>query len=144
MSAAAEIIAAATKPLIIAGGGVHYSEAEQALAAFCEQTGIPVAESQAGKGSLRFDHPQSVGAVGSTGTTAANALAAEADVIIGIGTRYSDFTTASRTASARSSGRTTRPPRSSASCRRSCSCRPRSSARSVRRSPVSTSSRTSC
>ncbi len=77
---AAEIIAAATKPLIIAGGGVHYSEAEDALAAFCEQTGIPVSESQAGKGgSLRFDHPQSVGgAVGSTGTTAANALAADA------------------------------------------------------------------
>jgi 3D-(3,5/4)-trihydroxycyclohexane-1,2-dione acylhydrolase (decyclizing) len=77
---------------------VHYSEAEDALAALCEQTGIPVAESQAGKGSLRFDHPQSVGAVGSTGTTAANALAAEADVVIGIGTRYSDFTSASRTA----------------------------------------------
>ncbi|WP_431236644.1 3D-(3,5/4)-trihydroxycyclohexane-1,2-dione acylhydrolase (decyclizing) [Mycolicibacterium aichiense] len=95
---AAEIIAAATKPLIIAGGGVHYSAAEDALAAFCGQTGIPVSESQAGKGSLRFDHPQSVGAVGSTGTTAANALAAEADVIIGIGTRYSDFTSASRTA----------------------------------------------
>ncbi|GAA2778284.1 3D-(3,5/4)-trihydroxycyclohexane-1,2-dione acylhydrolase (decyclizing) [Mycolicibacterium pallens] len=95
---AAEIIAAAGKPLIVAGGGVHHSEAEAALAAFCEQTGIPVAESQAGKGSLRFDHPQSVGAVGSTGTTAANALAAEADVIIGIGTRYSDFTSASRTA----------------------------------------------
>ncbi|WP_319437470.1 3D-(3,5/4)-trihydroxycyclohexane-1,2-dione acylhydrolase (decyclizing) [Mycobacterium sp. RTGN5] len=95
---AAEIIAAARQPLIIAGGGVHYSEAEDALAALCEQTGIPVAESQAGKGSLRFDHPQSVGAVGSTGTTAANTLAADADVIIGIGTRYSDFTTASRTA----------------------------------------------
>ena len=95
---AAELIGAATKPLIIAGGGVHYSAAEQALAAFCERTGIPVAESQAGKGSLLFDHPQSVGAVGSTGTTAANALAAEADVIIGIGTRYSDFTSASRTA----------------------------------------------
>jgi 3D-(3,5/4)-trihydroxycyclohexane-1,2-dione acylhydrolase (decyclizing) len=95
---AAEIIAAADKPLIIAGGGVHYSEAEAALAAFCAQTGIPVAESQAGKGSLRFDNPQSVGAVGSTGTTAANALAADADVIIGIGTRYSDFTSASRTA----------------------------------------------
>lgn len=95
---AAEVIASATKPLIVAGGGVHYAFAEQALAAFCEQTGIPVAESQAGKGSLRYDHPQSVGAIGSTGTTAANALAAEADVIIGIGTRYSDFTSASRTA----------------------------------------------
>lgn len=95
---AAEIIAAAGKPLIIAGGGVHYSEAEAELAALCDKTGIPVAESQAGKGSLPFDHPQAVGAVGSTGTTAANALAAEADVIIGIGTRYSDFTSASRTA----------------------------------------------
>jgi 3D-(3,5/4)-trihydroxycyclohexane-1,2-dione acylhydrolase (decyclizing) len=95
---AAEIIAAAKQPLIVAGGGVHYSQAEDALAALCEQTGIPVAESQAGKGSLRFDHPQYVGAVGSTGTTAANALAAEADVVIGIGTRYSDFTSASRTA----------------------------------------------
>lgn len=95
---AAEIIASARKPLIIAGGGVHYSGAEDALATLCEQTGIPVAETQAGKGALRFDHPQSVGAIGSTGTTAANALASEADVIIGIGTRYSDFTSASRTA----------------------------------------------
>ncbi|GAS89645.1 3D-(3,5/4)-trihydroxycyclohexane-1,2-dione acylhydrolase (decyclizing) [Mycolicibacterium brisbanense] len=95
---AAEVIRSARKPLIIAGGGVHYSFAEEALAALCAQTGIPVAESQAGKGSLRYDHPQSVGAVGSTGTTAANALAAEADVIVGIGTRYSDFTSASRTA----------------------------------------------
>lgn len=95
---AAEIIASARKPLIVAGGGVHYSGAENALAALCERTGIPVAESQAGKGSLRFDHPQSVGAIGSTGTTAANALASEADVVIGIGTRYSDFTSASRTA----------------------------------------------
>ncbi|QIV83800.1 3D-(3,5/4)-trihydroxycyclohexane-1,2-dione acylhydrolase (decyclizing) [Mycolicibacterium frederiksbergense] len=95
---AAEVIASAGKPLIVAGGGLHYAFAEEALATFCEQTGIPVAESQAGKGSLRYDHPQSVGAIGSTGTTAANALAAEADVIIGIGTRYSDFTSASRTA----------------------------------------------
>ncbi|MDF2585513.1 MAG: hypothetical protein K0R33_4156 [Mycobacterium sp.] len=95
---AAEVIASATKPLIVAGGGLHYAFAEEALAAFCEQTGIPVAESQAGKGSLRYDHPQSVGAIGSTGSTAANALAAEADVVIGIGTRYSDFTSASRTA----------------------------------------------
>jgi 3D-(3,5/4)-trihydroxycyclohexane-1,2-dione acylhydrolase (decyclizing) len=95
---AAEVIRSAHTPLIIAGGGVHYSGAEDALAALASDTGIPVAESQAGKGSLRYDHPQSVGAVGSTGTTAANALAAEADVIIGIGTRYSDFTSASRTA----------------------------------------------
>ena len=95
---AAEVIASAGKPLIVAGGGVHYAFAEEALAALASATGIPVAESQAGKGSLNHDHPQSVGAIGSTGTTAANALAAEADVIIGIGTRYSDFTSASRTA----------------------------------------------
>jgi 3D-(3,5/4)-trihydroxycyclohexane-1,2-dione acylhydrolase (decyclizing) len=95
---AAEIIASARKPLIIAGGGVHYSGAEEALATLASGTGIPVAESQAGKGSVPFDHPQAVGAIGSTGTTAANALASEADVVIGIGTRYSDFTSASRTA----------------------------------------------
>jgi 3D-(3,5/4)-trihydroxycyclohexane-1,2-dione acylhydrolase (decyclizing) len=95
---AARVIASASKPLIVAGGGVIYSGATVALAAFCEQTGIPVGESQAGKGSLRYDHPQSVGAIGSTGTTAANELASEADLIIGIGTRYSDFTSASRTA----------------------------------------------
>lgn len=95
---AAEVIASAARPLIVAGGGVHYSLAEEALAALATRTGIPVGESQAGKGSLPFDHPQSVGAIGSTGTTAANTLAAEADVVIGIGTRYSDFTSASRTA----------------------------------------------
>ena len=95
---AAEMIRSAQQPLIVAGGGVIYSGATDALAAFCEKTGIPVGQSQAGKGSLAYDHPQSVGAIGSTGTTAANALAAEADVVIGIGTRYSDFTTASRTA----------------------------------------------
>jgi 3D-(3,5/4)-trihydroxycyclohexane-1,2-dione acylhydrolase (decyclizing) len=95
---AAEVIRSARKPLIVAGGGVNYSGATDALAAFCEKTGIAVAETQAGKGSLRYDHPQSLGAIGSTGTTAANALAADADVVIGIGTRYSDFTTASRTA----------------------------------------------
>ncbi len=95
---AAEIIASAQRPLIVAGGGVIYSHATDALARLCERTGIPVGQSQAGKGSLPYDHPQSVGAIGSTGTTAANALAADADVVIGIGTRYSDFTTASRTA----------------------------------------------
>lgn len=98
ISRAAEIIRSAKKPLIVSGGGVHYSQATNALKAFAEQTGIPVGETQAGKGSLRYDHPLSVGAIGSTGTTAANALAADADVVIGIGTRYSDFTTASRTA----------------------------------------------
>jgi 3D-(3,5/4)-trihydroxycyclohexane-1,2-dione acylhydrolase (decyclizing) len=95
---AAAIIASAKRPLIVAGGGVIYSGATDALARLCEHTGIPVGQSQAGKGALPYDHPQSVGAIGSTGTTAANALAAQADVVIGIGTRYSDFTTASRTA----------------------------------------------
>ncbi|TQM64860.1 3D-(3,5/4)-trihydroxycyclohexane-1,2-dione acylhydrolase (decyclizing) [Humibacillus xanthopallidus] len=95
---AAAVIRSAKRPLIVAGGGVHYSGAEEALRALCEQTGIPVGESQAGKGSLPHGHPQEMGAIGSTGTTAANALAAEADVVIGIGTRWSDFTTASRTA----------------------------------------------
>ncbi|BBX01643.1 3D-(3,5/4)-trihydroxycyclohexane-1,2-dione acylhydrolase (decyclizing) [Mycolicibacterium moriokaense] len=95
---AAEIISTARKPLIVAGGGVVYSGATEALAALCEKTGIPVGMSQAGKGALPYDHPQCVGAIGSTGTTAANALATEADAVIGIGTRYSDFTSASRTA----------------------------------------------
>ena len=95
---AADIIRTARKPLIVAGGGVIYSGATDALANFAERTGIPVGQSQAGKGALPYDHPQSVGAIGSTGTTAANALATEADVVIGIGTRYSDFTSASRTA----------------------------------------------
>ncbi|TMR95982.1 3D-(3,5/4)-trihydroxycyclohexane-1,2-dione acylhydrolase (decyclizing) [Nonomuraea basaltis] len=95
---AAALISAARRPIVVAGGGVHYSGAEQALRAFCEATGIPVGESQAGKGSLPHEHPQAMGAVGSTGTTAANALAREADLVIGIGTRFSDFTTASRTA----------------------------------------------
>ena len=95
---AAAVIRSARRPFVVAGGGVHYSGAEEALRAFCEATGIPVGESQAGKGSLPHGHPQEMGAVGSTGTTAANALAAEADVVIGIGTRWSDFTTASRTA----------------------------------------------
>jgi 3D-(3,5/4)-trihydroxycyclohexane-1,2-dione acylhydrolase (decyclizing) len=98
IASAADVIRSATKPLIVAGGGVIYSAATDALAAFVEKTGIPVSETQAGKGSLPYDHPQSVGAVGSTGSTAANALASDADVVIGIGTRYSDFTSASRTA----------------------------------------------
>ncbi len=85
------------RPLIVAGGGVTYSRANDALRAFAEFTGIPVAETQAGKGALPYDHPQSVGAIGATGTTAANDLAAEADLVIGVGTRYSDFTTASHT-----------------------------------------------
>ncbi|MFQ5406886.1 MAG: 3D-(3,5/4)-trihydroxycyclohexane-1,2-dione acylhydrolase (decyclizing) [Anaerolineales bacterium] len=95
---AAEWIRASTQPLIIAGGGVIYSEATEALAHFAAQTGIPVAETQAGKGALRYDHAQSLGALGVTGTPGANIIAREADLIIGIGTRYSDFTTASKTA----------------------------------------------
>ena len=98
LEAAAEIIRSARRPLIVAGGGVTYSRAQDALAVFCEATKIPVGQSQAGKGTLVYDHPQCLGAIGSTGTTAANAIAREADVVIGIGTRYSDFTTASRTA----------------------------------------------
>jgi 3D-(3,5/4)-trihydroxycyclohexane-1,2-dione acylhydrolase (decyclizing) len=95
---AIEAIHASRKPLIVAGGGVLYSEASGALADFAAQTGIPVAETQAGKGSLAYDHAQCVGAIGATGTSSANQLAHEADVVIGIGTRYSDFTTASMTA----------------------------------------------
>jgi 3D-(3,5/4)-trihydroxycyclohexane-1,2-dione acylhydrolase (decyclizing) len=95
---AAEWIKARKKPLIVAGGGVLYSEASEALEKFAEATGIPVSETQAGKGALAFDHPQEVGAVGVTGTPGANILAREADLVIGIGTRYSDFTTASKTA----------------------------------------------
>jgi 3D-(3,5/4)-trihydroxycyclohexane-1,2-dione acylhydrolase (decyclizing) len=98
LRAAVEAIRGARRPLLIAGGGVIYSEATEALVAFCEQTGIPVSETQAGKGSLRYDHPSNLGAVGATGTFAANRIAADADVVIGVGTRYSDFTTASKTA----------------------------------------------
>jgi 3D-(3,5/4)-trihydroxycyclohexane-1,2-dione acylhydrolase (decyclizing) len=89
---------AARAPLIVAGGGVHHADATDALRAFAEQTGIPVAETQAGKGALPFDHPLALGAIGATGTSAANLAARDADVVIGIGTRYADFTTASRTA----------------------------------------------
>jgi 3D-(3,5/4)-trihydroxycyclohexane-1,2-dione acylhydrolase (decyclizing) len=95
---AAAALRGSERPLIVAGGGVGYSEATEALRQFAEATGIPVAETQAGKGSLAWDHPQSVGAIGATGTTAANTLAAEADLVIGIGTRWSDFTTASMSA----------------------------------------------
>jgi 3D-(3,5/4)-trihydroxycyclohexane-1,2-dione acylhydrolase (decyclizing) len=97
LARAAAALKTAQRPLIVAGGGVIYSEATDALREFAEAAGIPVAETQAGKGSLPYDHPLAVGAIGATGTTAANALAREADVVFGIGTRYSDFTTASRT-----------------------------------------------
>ncbi len=95
---AVEMIRGAKSPLIIAGGGVIYSEATQALASFAESAGIPVGETQAGKGSLPYDHPFALGAIGVTGTPGANIIAREADLVIGIGTRYSDFTTASKTA----------------------------------------------
>ena len=98
MRHAAEMIRAARQPLLIAGGGVLYSEASGALAKFVEQTGIAVAETQAGKGSLSFDHPQCVGSMGVTGTPGANLLARDADLILAVGTRYTDFTTASKTA----------------------------------------------
>ncbi|KQO48295.1 MULTISPECIES: 3D-(3,5/4)-trihydroxycyclohexane-1,2-dione acylhydrolase (decyclizing) [unclassified Frigoribacterium] len=91
-------IQAAKRPVIVAGGGVLYSGAEQQLDALARATGIPVGTTQAGGGSLAWDHPQYLGGIGATGTTAANRIAAEADLVIGIGTRYSDFTTASRTA----------------------------------------------
>ncbi len=95
---AAQWIRSAKKPLIIAGGGVLYSEGSATLAKFAIATGIPVSETQAGKGSLPYDHPQEVGAIGVTGTPGANILGREADLVIGIGTRYSDFTSASKTA----------------------------------------------
>jgi 3D-(3,5/4)-trihydroxycyclohexane-1,2-dione acylhydrolase (decyclizing) len=98
IEAAARVIRSAKRPMIIAGGGVIYSDAHAILQRLVEGTGIPVGMSQAGVGSLNWDHPQNLGAVGATGTSAANKAAAEADVIIGIGTRYSDFTTSSRTA----------------------------------------------
>ncbi|MFI1165189.1 3D-(3,5/4)-trihydroxycyclohexane-1,2-dione acylhydrolase (decyclizing) [Streptomyces sp. NPDC020801] len=94
---AVRAIRAARRPLLIAGGGVHHSRAEDALAEFAEATGIPVASTQAGKGSLRFDHPQDVGGIGHTGTATADELARTADLVIGVGTRYTDFTTASGT-----------------------------------------------
>ena len=97
LARAAAVLRAARRPLIVAGGGVIYSEASDALRRFAEATGIPVADTQAGKGALAWDHPCAVGGVGATGTPAANALAREADVVLGVGTRYSDFTTASRT-----------------------------------------------
>ena len=95
---ASQAIRAAKHPLIIAGGGVIYSEASSALARFVEQTGIPVGETQAGKGALSFDHPQNLDAIGVTGTPGANIIARDADLVIAIGTRLSDFTTASKTA----------------------------------------------
>jgi 3D-(3,5/4)-trihydroxycyclohexane-1,2-dione acylhydrolase (decyclizing) len=98
LARAAELICAARRPLIVAGGGVIYSEAVQALRAFVDATGIPVGETMAGRGALVSDHPLSLGALGATGGSAANRLARDADLVIGIGTRWSDFTTASHSA----------------------------------------------
>jgi 3D-(3,5/4)-trihydroxycyclohexane-1,2-dione acylhydrolase (decyclizing) len=98
LTRATEWIRGAKKPLIVAGGGVLYSEASEALWQFAAATGIPVGETNAGKGSLPYNHPQQVGAIGVTGTSSANILAREAELVIGIGTRYTDFTTASKTA----------------------------------------------
>jgi 3D-(3,5/4)-trihydroxycyclohexane-1,2-dione acylhydrolase (decyclizing) len=95
LAEAARLIAAAKRPLIVAGGGVHYSEATAELAAFAERHDIPVAETQAGKSALPFDHPLNMGAIGVTGTSAANGLAAEADLVLAVGTRLQDFTTGS-------------------------------------------------
>jgi 3D-(3,5/4)-trihydroxycyclohexane-1,2-dione acylhydrolase (decyclizing) len=95
---AQELIRASKRPLVVAGGGLLYSEATDALRAFAKATGIPVAETQAGKGAMPFDDPLALGAMGTTGTPGANRMAREADLVIGIGTRYSDFTTASKTA----------------------------------------------
>ncbi|MFJ5994746.1 3D-(3,5/4)-trihydroxycyclohexane-1,2-dione acylhydrolase (decyclizing) [Streptomyces sp. NPDC092370] len=97
LTAAVEAIRSAGRPLIVAGGGVHHSEAEEALKAFAQATGIPVASTQAGKGSLRHDHPADLGGIGHTGTAVSDALARTADLVIGVGTRYTDFTTASGT-----------------------------------------------
>ncbi|MBT2287314.1 3D-(3,5/4)-trihydroxycyclohexane-1,2-dione acylhydrolase (decyclizing) [Paenibacillus polymyxa] len=95
---ATEQITRGRKPLLIAGGGVLYSEASAQLVEFAEAFGIPIAETQAGKSAVSWDNPLNVGAIGVTGSLAANRLAREADVVIGVGTRFSDFTTASRSA----------------------------------------------
>jgi 3D-(3,5/4)-trihydroxycyclohexane-1,2-dione acylhydrolase (decyclizing) len=87
---------AAKNPLLVAGGGVLYSEAEDALKALAEATGLAVAETQAGKGALAWNHPRALGSIGVTGSSAANAAAARADLVVGIGTRLADFTTGSR------------------------------------------------
>ncbi|WP_181708620.1 3D-(3,5/4)-trihydroxycyclohexane-1,2-dione acylhydrolase (decyclizing) [Chthonobacter rhizosphaerae] len=95
LQAAAALLKGASKPLIVAGGGVLYAGASDALAAFAEAHGVPVAETQAGKSSLPASHPLNMGSIGVTGSSAANALAAEADVVLAVGTRLQDFTTGS-------------------------------------------------
>ncbi|HJQ28128.1 MAG TPA: 3D-(3,5/4)-trihydroxycyclohexane-1,2-dione acylhydrolase (decyclizing) [Rubrobacter sp.] len=98
MERAVELIQASRRPMIVSGGGTIYSEATDALRRLAAKTGIPVGETQAGKGSMPYDHPLALGAVGATGTSAANRVAREADLVIGVGTRWSDFSTASKTA----------------------------------------------
>lgn len=105
LALALEALRSASKPLLIAGGGVHYAGACEALTQLVDRTGLPVAETQAGKGALAWDHPAQLGAIGVTGSSAANALAAEADLVICVGTRLQDFTTASRTLFANSACR---------------------------------------
>jgi 3D-(3,5/4)-trihydroxycyclohexane-1,2-dione acylhydrolase (decyclizing) len=97
LAEAVRAIRAAERPLIVAGGGIHHSQAEEALKELVDATGIPVASTQAGKGSLRYDHPADLGGIGHTGTAVSDDLARTADLIIGVGTRYTDFTTASNT-----------------------------------------------
>lgn len=98
LASAGALLRSAQRPLIVAGGGVIYSEATEVLRQFAEKTGIAVVETQAGKGSLDFDHPLCLGALGVTGTPGANLLARDADLVLAVGTRLSDFTTASKTA----------------------------------------------
>ena len=93
---ATKILIKAKKPLIIAGGGVHYSQATETLRDFAQKFGIPVGETQAGKSSMSWKDSMSVGAIGVTGTSAANLLANDADVVLVVGSRLQDFTTASK------------------------------------------------
>ena len=96
LAAAADLVAASRKPLLVVGGGVRYSEAGEAVASFCERFDVPMAETQAGKSAVASSHPLNLGGIGATGNLAANRLAAGADLVIGVGTRFSDFTTASK------------------------------------------------
>jgi 3D-(3,5/4)-trihydroxycyclohexane-1,2-dione acylhydrolase (decyclizing) len=98
LAEAAELLRSARRPLVVSGGGTIYSEATAALRELCEATGVPCCETQAGKGSLPHGHPQNLGPVGVTGSPGANRAAREADMVLGVGTRWSDFTTASKTA----------------------------------------------
>ncbi len=96
LAEAAAVIRAAKKPILVCGGGVRYSEAHREFAAFAEATGIPFGETQAGKSAVTYAHPLNLGGIGATGCSAANEIARQADVVIGVGTRYTDFTTASK------------------------------------------------